>query len=119
MATGQGYQIEQATPAEEYTSYLLRTLQEFLGWGEALTFSWLSGQEDLEAHRKMVSTGLKLYTALLPKIEGTPLAEKFSKWLVMRKDPTLFFEPEYSECIWAFQGHIMMAFEHLGITRLQ
>ncbi len=112
------YQVEQATPDELYTSWLVESLKELSMHSMMLTQSYMIGEENRAAHFGMISIARELWIQLFPKIQNTNLADDFKKWMPFIVEPRLFLLDKYEGLLWLFEAHIRMAFEHLGITKL-
>jgi len=112
------YQIEQASPDENYTNWLVESLKELSMCSMLLTQSYMIGEENREAHFQMISIGRELWIQLFPKVQNTNLSVDFRKWMPFIVEPRLFLVEKYEGLLWLFEAHIRMAFEHLGITKL-
>ena len=112
------YAVEQGSPVENYTNWLVESLKEFSMYSMMLTQSYMIGEENRAAHFSMISIGRELWIQLFPKIQNTHLAGDFKKWLPFIVEPRLFLLEKYEGLLWLFAAHIRMAFEHLGITKL-
>jgi hypothetical protein len=112
------YSIEQASPKDVYILWILELNQELGLYSMMLTRSYMAGEENQEAHFRMISIARELWVQLFPKIQNTPLAKDFKKWLPFIVDPRLFLVDKYEGLLWLFEAHIRMALEHLNITKL-
>jgi hypothetical protein len=116
--TAREYQMEQASPSDEYTSWIIDLNRELGLCSMLLTQSYMTGEENKEAHFNMISIARELWLQLFPKIQNTPLSEDFKKWLSFIVDPRLFLVDKYEGLLWLFEAHIRMALEHLNVTKL-
>ena len=108
--------IPQATPTQEYISYLLDELKLTSRLAKRVRMNFTKGEIDVDVFHMFMSNLLEVWLHVYPKVKNRDIGKRLAKYESFFINPLKLLE--HPELVWELELLLREAYEELNLTAI-